>query len=169
LILNDKKNFLIIVFINLIFQLVITYYFFDKIDANHLNKIYLYLFLFILFLLIILLAMPFPTYLKFILFCIFSALTGYVLSGIKTENNESIIKTSIIGTLAIFIGMLLIGVLLVFFGVYLTNTFGFYLFIALLFIIIIRIITLFSDYVQNILFLVYSSSTIYKEQRSKPI
>ena len=142
--LYDKRNFLVMVFANLIVQLGITYYVFEKTNATGLKGIYLYLLIFALFGILFVLLSPIPMWLKFVLFCVFSSLEGYLLSSIKTKVDKSVIQTAILGSMSIFAGMFSIGLLLIFFGIYLTNTFGFVLMTILLLLIIFQIISIFS-------------------------
>ena len=140
----DKRNFLVMIFSNLIVQLGITYYVFEKTDLNELKSMYLYLLIFALFGVLFLLLSPIPIWLKFILFCLFSGLEGLFLSSIKTKVDKSVIQTAVLGAISIFAAMFSIGLLLLFFGVYLTNTFGFFLMISLIFLIIFQFISIFS-------------------------
>ena len=142
--LYDNRNFLVMVFANLIVQLGITYYVFEKTNATGLKGIYLYLLIFALFGILFVLLSPIPMWLKFVLFCVFSSLEGYLLSSIKTKVDKSVIQTAILGSMSIFAGMFSIGLLLIFFGIYLTNTFGFVLMTILLLLIIFQIISIFS-------------------------
>jgi FtsH-binding integral membrane protein len=142
--LYDKRNFLVMVFANLIVQLGITYYVFEKTNLSELKGIYLYLIIFALFALLFVLLSPIPMWLKFILFCIFSSLEGFIISSIKTKVDKSLIQTALLGTMSIFAAMFTIGLSLIFFGIYLTNTFGFFLMTILLLLIIFQIISIFS-------------------------
>ena len=104
----------------------------------------MYLLIFALFGILFVLLSPIPMWLKFVLFCVFSSLEGYLLSSIKTKVDKSVIQTAILGSMSIFAGMFSIGLLLIFFGIYLTNTFGFVLMTILLLLIIFQIISIFS-------------------------
>jgi len=145
--ISNKKQFFILTFLNLIFQLGITYYLMmtNKIGMgskeNELRTIY-GIFVLQLILIISLALVPMPSFLKFIVFTIFSALTGIMLSIVKTETTTDIIKTAIISTMAIFGTMLTFGIALIIFGIQLSYKFGILLLIALLFIIIARIVTM---------------------------
>jgi FtsH-binding integral membrane protein len=144
---SDRKQFFLLTFLNLIFQLGITYYLMmtNKIGTdskeNELRTIY-GIFVLQLILIIVLALVPMPSFLKFIVFTIFSVLTGILLSVVKTGTTTDIIKTAIISTMAIFGTMLMFGVALIIFGIQLSYKFGLVLLISLLFLIIARIATM---------------------------
>lgn len=143
--LNDKKEFLIKVFANLIAQLGITYYFMMNYKADP-KKTGLYwgLVIFQFVIIIILGLVPMPSWLKFILFSLFSASAGYILSILKQVYDPKLIQTAILGTISIFGVMFLFGAALIMFGVKLGLQFAAFLFYALLLLIIVQIVTLFS-------------------------
>ena len=141
---NEKKQFLLLVFSNLITQLGITYY----IMMNHSDKIPSFTILFVSQIIILLLLsfVPMPSFIKFILFSIFSLLFGLFLSGLnKRVANKDIIQIALLGTLSIFGLMFFIGALLIAFGIQLGIKFAMGLFFSLLFLIIVRLIMLFSS------------------------
>jgi hypothetical protein len=144
----DKKQFFILTFINLIFQLGITYYLMMKntmgLESNKSRSIMMtFMFILEIIIIIILAFVPMPPFLKFVLFSIFSASMGITLSVIKTDTNAKIIQTAIVSALAIFTSMLTFGVILIMFGIQLSMQFGFVLLIALLFLIVFQIVSLF--------------------------
>jgi FtsH-binding integral membrane protein len=143
--LNDKKEFLIKVFANLIAQLGITYYVMMNYKADP-KKTGLYWGLVIIqFMIIIILALvPMPSWLKVILFSLFSVIAGYLLSILKQVYDPNLIQTAILGTISIFGVMFLFGASLIMFGVKLGLQFAAFLFYALLLLIIVQIVTLFS-------------------------
>ena len=141
---NEKKQFLLLVFSNLITQLGITYY----VMMNHSDKIPSFTILFVSQIIILLLLsfVPMPSFIKFILFSIFSLLFGLFLSGLnKRVANKDIIQFALLGTLSIFGLMFFIGALLIAFGIQLGIKFAMGLFFSLLFLIIVRLIMLFSS------------------------
>ena len=144
--LNDKKEFLIAVFANLITQLGITYYVMMNYKSGAGQQGFMYWGLFIVEILIILaLALiPMPSWMKFILFSIFSACWGIMLSFMKVSVDPKIIQTALLGTMSIFGVMFLFGATLIMFGVKLGFQFAAFLFYALLLLIIVQIVTLFS-------------------------
>jgi FtsH-binding integral membrane protein len=86
---------------------------------------------------------PMPSWLKFILFCLFSSLFGIALSVIKFD--KKVIYNALFGTLSIFTFMFLAGLSLIFFGVFLSSTFGFILFLSLFALMITRIVFSFTQ------------------------
>jgi hypothetical protein len=87
---------------------------------------------------------PMPSWMKFILFSIFSACWGIMLSFMKVSVDPKIIQTALLGTMSIFGVMFLFGATLIMFGVKLGFQFAAFLFYALLLLIIVQIVTLFS-------------------------
>jgi len=141
--LNSKKQLLVLVFANLILQLGITYYTFLKTPANKitgLQRVFIVIATFALLFGIIFIKSP---WLKFILFSLFSFLQGLFIASIKNEVNSEMIQTAIMGVISIFTFMFAFGVALIGFGVYLTNAFGFFLFGALLLLLIFQFISMF--------------------------
>jgi len=142
--LNDKKEFLLMVFSNLIVQLGITYYFMMNYNGNGKDKgIYWPLVGAQLFIIFILALVPMPSWLKFILFSIFSACFGIMFSILNSVVSKDVIQTAIFGTMSIFGLMFLFGAVMVMFGIQLGYQFASFLFCALLLLIIIRIVVLF--------------------------
>jgi FtsH-binding integral membrane protein len=143
--LNDKKEFLIKVFANLIAQLGITYYFMMNYKADPKNSGLYWGLVIVQFILIITLALvPMPSWLKVILFSLFSVIAGYLLSILKQVSDPKLIQTAILGTMSIFGVMFLFGATLIMFGVKLGLQFAAFLFYALLLLIIVQIVTIFS-------------------------
>jgi len=143
----NKKEFFLLIFINLIVQIYITYYVFTNYDSTkqfEQNRMIIYLVWLILFVLIIILAIvPMPSWLKFLIFSLFSGATGYLLSGIKNKVGEDVLKSAIVGTFSIFIVMFIFGILLIATGIQLSYQFAFGLLLALLLLIFLRIVDIF--------------------------
>lgn len=143
----NKKEFFLLIFINLIIQIYITSYVFTNYDATkqlERNRMLIYLLIFIVIALIIILAaIPMPPWLKFFIFSLFSGLMGYLLSGIKKRAGEDVIKSAVVGTFSIFVVMFLFGILLIATGIQLSYQFGFGLLLALLLLIFLRIVDFF--------------------------
>lgn len=141
-IMNKKKVFLLQIFTNLIFQILVTFVIFYnvKIDIinNNLSLILLVLLQFgIIF---IFSFFELPIFFKFLLMTLFSTIWGLILIGLKNKVPPEVIRTAIFGALGIFIGVFLFGLLLVAFGVYLDYRFGFALLGLLLLLIITSIV-----------------------------
>ena len=142
--ISNKKDFFLLIFINLIIQIYITYYVIDNVDASkqtQRNRNIAYLFTFALIL--ILAFIPMPAWLKFFIFSLFSALLGFILSSIKTTVGEEVIKSAVLGTFSIFVFMFAFGIALIANGVKLSYQFGLGLFFALLLLIFISIVQYF--------------------------
>jgi FtsH-binding integral membrane protein len=170
--LNEKKEFLLYVFANLIVQLGITYYVMTNYSSNK-EMSHLLLFLSQLFIIFILAFVPMPAWLKFILFSIFSVTFGIMLSSLKKTVDPAILKTALLGTMGIFGTMFLAGVSLLLSGVQLGLRFGLGLLYALILLIIASIVFMFmgtySGAVKGLsvvglllfsLFVVYDTNTI---------
>ena len=139
---NEKKEFLFLVFVNLIMQLGITYYVMEHM-AKTTGEYNIWALFFAKLLIILILALvPMPAYLKVVLFSLFSYTFGLTLSGLKKHVNPQIIELAIIGTISIFGCMLALGASLLAFGIKLSNRFGLFLLVALFALIIFQLIFL---------------------------
>jgi FtsH-binding integral membrane protein len=138
--IKEKKIFLVSVFANLITQIAITYY----VMVNYSKKPPALILLFIvqLILICVIAFVPMPPWLKFILFCIFSFISGIIFSTMNA--NKEVIKMALVGSMSIFVFMFLIGLALIFFGVFLGTKFAAGLFFSLLLLIIFQIVVIFS-------------------------
>jgi FtsH-binding integral membrane protein len=142
-IMNTKKVFLLQIFTNLIFQILVTFVIFynikiDIINNNNISLIFLVLLQFgIIF---IFSFFEIPIFFKFLLMTLFSSIWGLILIGLKKHVSPEVVKTAIFGALGIFICIFIFGLLLVAFGVYLDYRFGFLLLGLLLLLIITTIV-----------------------------
>jgi len=160
--LSEKKEFLIAVFANLITQLSISYF----VMINYLKKgqakeekgkgkgkgegegeskesgsLYWGL-VFATFIIVVILSMvSMPSWIKFILFCIFSVCWGILLSFMNSTLDSALIQTAILGALAIFGVMFLMGAFLLVFGVALGYMASSFLFFSLLLLILGLVVT----------------------------
>jgi len=145
---SSKKQFIILVFSNLLVQLGITYYVMTHYNANANAKdkkamSSWMIFLFQIFLILVLAFVPMPAWLKFILFCVFSTGFGVLLSNLKNTVDSNIIQAAIVGALGIFAAMFAAGASLLIFGVQLGAKFGLGLLIALLLLICVYVVYMF--------------------------
>jgi FtsH-binding integral membrane protein len=140
--LNEKKGFLLQVFSNLIFQLLVTFIVAFNIKSDMLDKnMYFWLIILFQFLIIAVLAfIPMHPFIKFLLMTIFSACWGLILGKMKEQVSPEIIKTAILGVLGIFVSMFLISLLMLTMGIKLGFGFGLFLFYALLLLIVLNIV-----------------------------
>jgi FtsH-binding integral membrane protein len=146
--LFEKREFLVKTFANLIVQLGITYYAMEKFseEKDKKNKnltiilVIIYLFAFV----IILGLIPMPTWVKLILFSVFSYGFGYILSNLKIVAGEEVINTAILGTMSIFGIMFALGLFMLLSGIKLGFRTGLILFYSLLFLILARLFNYFT-------------------------
>ena len=134
----EKREFLVLVFSNLLAQLGITYYVMNKTNNPEIN-------IFPLFLAQILIIVVFafvkmPEFMKFALFGLFSYTFGLMLSRYKKIYNPDTINAAIQGAMSVFGVMLATGVVLTAGGIRLGYKFGAFLFWSLLLLIIFRLI-----------------------------
>jgi FtsH-binding integral membrane protein len=140
----SKKEFFILIFANLIAQLGITYYIMQKTPAADKNAINFWLLFGIQIILIIVLGLvPMPSWMKFLVFSVFSYTFGLSLARLKTNYDPAMIQTAIMGTIGIFGAMIAFGVFLIMTGIKLGYQIGLALFYALLLLIIVRIVFMF--------------------------
>ena len=145
--LNDKKQFLIMILANLITQLGITYYVMTNTkvteeDNKSLKHVVLIIITFII--LYILAIVPMPSWLKFILFSAFSYIWGIFLAFFKLKvNDDNLINMAMLGTIGIFAVMFLIGGFLLATGIELGWKTGVFLFGSVTTLIIAQIFNFF--------------------------
>ena len=145
--ITSKKEFFIMIFANLIVQIGITYYVMEKtnIGPNNKdtkNKITMLTIVQIILVLVLGFA-PMPSWLKFIIFCVFSAVWGYIFSSVRPIVGEDNVKMAMTGAISIFALMFAFGVGLILSGIRLGYKFGLMLFYALLVLVLFRIMQIF--------------------------
>ena len=114
----SKKEFFILIFANLIAQLGITYYIMQKTPAADKNAINFWLLFGIQIILIfVLVLVPMPSWMKFLVFSVFSYTFGLSLARLKTNYDPAMIQTAIMGTIGIFGAMMAFGVFLIMTGI----------------------------------------------------
>ena len=140
---NQKKDFLLKIFSNLIFQLIVTYIVATKAQGYDISKVHMNFFVFIIpaFILIVLMTIIQNPFIKFILFTMFSILFGLMLSHRFMVTNPDVIKTALIGVLGIFITMFLFTLFLLMLGIEVNETFGLFLLTGLIAMIIVLIVS----------------------------
>ena len=134
----DKREFLIMVFTNLLAQLGITYYVMNK--TNNPNIKTFPLFVAQILIILVFVFVPMPRIMKIALFALFSYIFGLMLSVYKKVFNPVVIDTAVQGAMSIFGVMLATGVALTAGGINLGYKFGAILFWALLLLIIFRLV-----------------------------
>lgn len=146
-VIKGREMFFIAVFGTLIFQVCLTFWVMNYSKNSPLiqDKIRQYIFGLILlqFAFILILAfIPMHPIFKFVLFTLFAFTTGIVLSTIASTTSQEIIKASIVGTISIFVLMVIFGLVLSMLGFDLSWMAGI-LFATLLVLILVRIVTMF--------------------------
>lgn len=142
--LNGKKELMIMVFANLITQLGITYYVMTNTKQDTKGIKYWILVISTFVIIYFLALVPMPSWLKFILFSVFSYIWGILFASIKLRiNDDGLINMAILGTIGIFAIMFLIGAILLATGIALGYQTGLFLFILLLGLLIAQIFSLF--------------------------
>jgi FtsH-binding integral membrane protein len=145
-----KNFFFMLILINLLIQVAITYYVhinFNRVELTKDDKVrrlliigaHILSFVFI----IILDVVPMPNWLKFILFSLFSVTMGIILEDIKPYVDEEIIITAFIGSISIFVLLFAFGLALIASAIKLPYKIGLGLFFALLVLLIGSIIQYF--------------------------
>ena len=134
----EKKEFLILVFANLIAQLGITYYVMER--TTNIKVSSTPLFIAQLIILFVMILVPMPEIIKFLLFCLFSYTWGLALSKLKKEYNSDMINVAIQGALTVFAVFVVAGITLIAGGINLGYKFGAILFWSLLALIVARLI-----------------------------
>lgn len=87
--------------------------------------------------------------LKFILFTLFSTITGFVLKIALEKTSSEVIETALIATTIIFVSFIVLGLIISGFGIDL-GFLGLFLFGLLLLIIIVRVVMVFMKTSSNI-------------------
>ena len=145
--ITSKKELFIMIFANLIVQIGITYYVMEKTNIGPNNKDTKNKITFLSFvqigLILVLGLVPMPSWLKFIIFCVFSAIWGYMFSSVRSIVGEENVKMAMMGTISIFALMFAFGVGLILSGIRLGYKFGLMLFYSLLTLIIFKIMQIF--------------------------
>jgi FtsH-binding integral membrane protein len=136
----EKKEFLILVFANLIAQLGITYYVMERNPEGILDISIWSLFAIQLIIIFVMALVPMPEFIKFLLFCFFSYTFGIMLSLLKKKYSLDMINIAIQGALTVFAFMLATGVALFAGGINLGYKFGSILFWSLLALIVARLV-----------------------------
>jgi modulator of FtsH protease len=139
----QKRMFLILVFANLFVQLSISYY--VMIHTNKSPIGYWYLVAIQLLIILLLALIPMPSFVKFVLFSIFSYTFGLSLNRYKDFVDERAIHIAIKGTLSFFALMMGVGIALMMGGINLGRRFGGILFWSLLLLILLRIVSIVGD------------------------
>ncbi len=151
---KGRETFLMSVFATLIFQTCLTFgvmmYAKDSQSLQQsLRKFIIVLFVVQFITILILAFVPMHPLLKFLLFTVFAVIAGLTLSVVASVTSQEVIKAALVGTIAIFILMVVFGVVLSALGVDLGWLAGI-LFIALLGLVLVRIVFMFMKTSSNV-------------------
>lgn len=141
-IMNKKKFFLLQIFTNLIFQILVTFVIYYNVTIDIIkNRFSLILLILIQFgIIIIFSTFELPIFLKFLLMTLFSIIWGLIFTSLKNDVPPEVIKTALFGALGIFVGIFIFSLLLIVFGIYIDYKYGLILLGLLLLLIIVKIV-----------------------------
>lgn len=143
---SSKQSFLIMVFLNLIIQTIITRYSMLQ-SPKQKNKVYSIFAFLIMLVLIVVMCLPIPLFMKFIVFCLFSVIQGYTLASIPI--NDTIVQFAFFGALSIFCSMIGISAVITMLGVRLGPRVELGLLYALFLLILFLIFNIFAGEIAN--------------------
>ena len=143
---SSKQLFLIMVFVNLIIQTIITRYSMLKYPKQK-NKWYSFALFLVMLALIIFMCLPIPIFLKFLVFCLFSILEGYILASFQI--NDTIVQFSFYGALSIFLSMIGVSTIITMLGIKFGPKIGLGLFTALVLFLLLLIFNILAGEVVN--------------------
>jgi len=143
--LQNKRKFLLQVFATLIVQLGITYYIMERVDVAVYQKTGFWTFFILQLSIIFALNTDIHPVFKFILFSMFSGISGLQLTNLKKTYDPIAIKTAIESALGIFSAMFAFGISLVLLGVQFGAKVGIALFLCVIALIIARTISIVSN------------------------
>ena len=143
---STKQTFLIMVFVNLIIQTIITRYSMVH-SPKQKNKWYSFLTFLVMVVLIVIMCLPLPLFVKFLVFCLFSVIEGYTLASLSI--NETILQFAFYGTLIIFCSIIGISTVITMLGVRLGPRVGLGLFSALLLFLLFLLFNILAGEIVN--------------------
>lgn len=155
--ISEKRGFFALILATLVTQLSITYYVSENVkiedektktknkdkDTNKFNPKLIGAYIAVFVLVLILAFITMPSWLKFVLFSLFSCAFGIILGYRESGLDPNIVKSALVGTGSIFVAMFAFGVALIASGIKLGLTFGLGLLFALLFLTILSIVQFF--------------------------
>jgi FtsH-binding integral membrane protein len=146
--ISEKKFFLMLIFLNLVFQHYITYYVSANIDinaekeegkdANKYNTIIIGAYILATIFVLLLIFVPMSMMFKFLIFSLFSALYGIIFLSLSHNFDPNIIHAAGVGSVIIFVFMIFFGITMS--GIRLSNKVAFGLFYSLMLLIIVSIV-----------------------------
>jgi hypothetical protein len=146
--ISEKKFFLMLIFLNLVFQHYITYYVSANIDinaekeegkdANKYNTIIVGAYILATIFVLLLIFVPMSMMFKFLIFSLSSALYGIIFLSLSHNFDPNIIHGAGVGSVIIFVFMIFFGITMS--GIRLSNKVAFGLFYSLMLLIIVSIV-----------------------------
>jgi len=146
--ISEKKFFLMLIFLNLVFQHYITYYVSANIDinaekeegkdANKYNTIIIGAYILATIFVLLLIFVPMSMMFKFLIFSLFSALYGIIFLSLSHNFDPNIIHAAGVGSVIIFVFMIFFGITMS--GIRLSNKVAFGLFYSLMLLIIVSVV-----------------------------
>jgi len=153
--ISEKKTFLGLIFLNLLLQHYISYYVSDNINlnaikdkdkdknTNNYNAIIIACYILATLFILLLIFVPMSMVLKFIIFSLFSVVFGIIYVSLKHNFDPDFVYGTAIGTLIVFVFMVLYGLALTMSGIQVTNKMAFGIFYALVLLIIVGLVQYF--------------------------
>jgi len=146
--ISEKKFFLMLIVLNLVFQHYITYYVSANIDinaekeqgkdANKYNTIIIGSYILATIFVLLLIFVPMSMMFKFLIFSLFSALYGIIFLSLSHNFDPNIIHAAGVGSVIIFVFMIFFGITMS--GIRLSNKVAFGLFYSLMLLIIVSVV-----------------------------
>lgn len=146
--ISEKKFFLMLIVLNLVFQHYITYYVSANIDintekdegkdANKYNTIIIGAYILATIFVLLLIFVPMSMMFKFLIFSLFSALYGIIFLSLSHNFDPNIIHGAAVGSVIIFVFMIFFGITMS--GIRLSNKVAFGLFYSLMLLIIVSVV-----------------------------
>jgi FtsH-binding integral membrane protein len=146
--ISEKKFFLMLIFLNLVFQHYISYYVSANIDinaekdegkdANKYNTIIIGAYILATIFVLLLIFVPMSMMFKFLIFSLFSVLYGIIFLSLRHNFDPNIIQGGAVGSAIIFVFMIFFGVAMS--GIRLSNKVAFGLFYSLMLLIIVSVV-----------------------------
>jgi FtsH-binding integral membrane protein len=141
--IQAKSGFLTAVFASLIFQLCLVFAVVKFVPNNEsFKKFNILMFIVQIILITCMAVIPMPMTLKFVLFTLFSAITGFMLKVALEKVSEEVIETALVSTIIIFALFVILGLIVSGFGIDL-GFLSMFLFGMLLLLVIVRIVMVF--------------------------
>lgn len=151
--ISEKKIFIALIFLNLLLQHYISYYVSANINLdtpkekeeapNKYNTTIVSAYILATLFVLLLIFVPMSIVVKFIIFSLFSVAFGIIYASLKHKFDPGFVQGSAVGTVIVFVFMILFGLALIRSGIQLTNKVAFGIFYALVLLIIVGVVQYF--------------------------